>query len=188
LFGILVIVLIIITNIWVTIDKNYFLADDYNYLVASKFTPILQIIHFLPVRRYNDRPVGQIIIQILFNFWGLRSQYYHTVFLLIHFLNCFLIYLLVKKILVVFKEQKFKYLPLLTVAIFGVWPKSLHAVSWIAAVFDLFGATILLLVMLFYLHQPYKDYRWVWSGLILGLFFLALRTKEVAIIFHYLVL
>lgn len=182
IFGFFVMLAIIASNIWTLDARNFFMADDYVYLNAARFIPFSKMLYFLPVSRYDDRPVGNIIIKLFYQFFNLNAHNYYISLLLIHLFNCFLVYLLVKKILIEVKKQDYKYLPILTAAIFGMWPKSLHAVSWTAAIFDLFGATLLLLIFNLFVYRNNLKWKYFVQGLMIVLFFLALRTKEMTII------
>lgn len=188
IFGIIVFIVIVLANVWAVDVRNYFLADDYDHLLTVMKFRYVEIFHILPIQRYNDRPVGIIIIKILFSLFRLKSGYYHIVFLFTHIFNCLLVFFLVRKLVENFKKQKYTYLPILSAAIFGIWPISLHAVSWVAAVFDMYSATFLLIVLNLYLYKIHSKYRYLWWVLIFFVFFLALRTKEVAIIIPVLLL
>lgn len=188
LFGLITILAIIATNLWVTDSKNYFLADDYNYLQISQTSSFSQIFHLLPDSRYNDRPVGSVLIKIMYQLFGLHYRLYHIVLLIIHLLNSFLVYLLVRQILMDINLQESKYFPILAAAIFGIWPKSLHTVSWIAAIFDIFGATLFLIVLNLFIYRKKIKWKYFVQGLMIIFFFLALRTKEMTIIAPTLIL
>jgi hypothetical protein len=188
IFGLIVLIAIIGANLWTVDSKNYFLADDYWLLNESHFNSAEDIFNFLPVMKYNDRPVGRVIINALHELFGMRSQIIHGVLLLTHLLNAFLVFLLIKRVLRDFGKSDNDYLPLLAAGIFGVWPKSLHAVAWLAAVFDLFGVALFLIVLNLFLYKLRSKWRYLVEVLTAALFIIALRTKEMVIVAPVLML
>jgi hypothetical protein len=188
IFGLIVLIAIVGANLWTADIKNYFLADDYWLLNEAHFNSADEIFNFLPVMKYNDRPVGRIIINVLHELFGMRSQIIHSVLLLTHVINAFLVFLLAKRVLRDFGKAEYVYLPFLAAASFGIWPKSLHAVSWLAAVFDLFGVTFFLLILILFVYRTASKWRYLNEALMAVLFIIALRTKEMVIVAPLLML
>ena len=187
---------VIINNYWVATLKNDFLMDDFNWLKLVQFSTVQDIFHFLPVIPYNDRPVGAIFIKILHQVWGMNALNSHRTLLILHIFNCLMVFTVIKKGLTRLKKGHSRPLAFISALIFGMWPNSTMAVQWVAAIFDLLGATLCLLSMDLFLDatDTEKQDKKVFS-IVLSLIFyyLALRTKEMTIVlpviflmFHFL--
>lgn len=187
----LIILCTIIFNHWVIGPKNGFVFDDWAYLFKFKFNSITHFINFLPESTYNDRPVGELFLKILFNFFYDKYQLFHLFLLALHILNSILIYqiflIVIKKLFP--KSKAANIIALTTSLIFSSWPKSLMAIQWNSAIFDLLGTTLSLIMIITYLWQPkkliIKLFRFI---TIISLFFLSLRTKEMFIVIPVIIL
>ena len=175
----------LVANIWVISQKNGFVFDDWAYLYKFKFNSFTHFINIFPESTYNDRPVGELFLKILFNFFYDKYQLYHLTLLSLHILNSILVY---KIFLIVInklfpKSKEANNFALITALIFSSWPKSLMAIQWNSAIFDLLGTTLTLVMILIYLWQPQKSiiryFKFIFVTL---LFFLSLRTKEMFIV------
>lgn len=167
----------LVNNFWVIDKNNFFYQDDIGHLNTVKqlnfsyFTDIKKLI--LPQRYYNDRPFGILLIKILSSTFQFNYQYYHLVFLIIHLVNTFLVYLLVKKILAT--DRNNEIVAAVTGLIFGSWFRANFAVQWIAAVFDILG----LLFGLIYLILSLNKKQNIFTKTLALIFLIAsLRTKE----------
>lgn len=64
-------------------------------------------------------------------------------------------------------------------AIFGIYSKALMAIQWDASIFDLLGATFLLLTLFFYIkYAQSKKYNYFYMAVSILCYYLGLRTKE----------
>ena len=135
----------------------------------------------LPQAQYNDRPIGIIFLYTLFKLFGLNSFLDHLVLLALHLFNTLLVYLVVNKFLIYLAKPN-HIIPWLSAIIFGVWPKSLFAIQWDAAIFDLLAATITLIILNLFLDNKLGSrYQGFNNILVIILYYTALRTKEITI-------
>ncbi len=177
-----VLTITIIVSLWVITNKNGFVFDDYAWLQKAHFRTYNQLFSLIPQTRYNDRPVGAVLIKILYNKFGLDYIKHHMVLLLFHIANTIMVYTLVRKIIQHLKIKNAEYLPIIAMAWFGIYPKSLMAIQWDASIFDLLGATFVLTIMNLYVSTLIDDkYKYFNSTLIVAFYILALRTKEMTI-------
>src|SRR5438105_4264924 len=51
-----------IYNAWLLDSRNFFYADDWQWLWRAEFLPLAQHFGILPVMVYNDRPIGVMLI------------------------------------------------------------------------------------------------------------------------------
>ena len=165
----------ILFNWWVLDPDHFFFADDWGWLERAHFAPWQNTIHLLPAAMYNDRPVGELLIRGLYRLFWLRHGAWNEAWLVLHAVNVGLLVLLARP-----------WLPTARLAFAGVlaacWFSTLTAVHWIGAVFDLFGATLVLATLLAYQHGVLHDRRrLLWLGSAVLLHVAAIRTKEFAL-------
>ncbi|NOU73886.1 hypothetical protein GC098_21210 [Paenibacillus sp. LMG 31458] len=178
----LIIIVSFISNYWIISPRNGFIFDDYSWLNTVKFNSYSDIFNFIPQSKYNDRSVGTIFIKLLFDSFGMDFIKHHVWLLLLHMINTILLFSFIKKVLKEINYNNAKFLPLIVVVIFGIFPRSLMAVQWDAAIFDLLGATLILLVLNIYvLRNLMVQYKVFHTIIIVVLYYLALRTKEMAL-------
>ncbi len=172
------------THFWLMSSDLWFVYDDFSWLHRAEFGHGLQSFTFWPTQAYNDRPVGAVYFSILYRLFGMNAQAWHISQLLIHGVNCLLLYLLLSNL------AKFEFLKIafreriLIVGLFACWPKSLLAVQWPAAIFDVLATTFVLSSLLFFARATCSNSisRLVFLLLSLSTFYLGLRTKEAAIV------
>lgn len=176
---------VIASHYWVITHQNGFLMDDFYWIWVVKFTSVGDIFTILPRQVYNDRPVGALFIKILFSLFELKQIYFHLTLLLLHVFNSLIVFVIVKKLFQTFWKTQHHTTALLSAIIFGMWPNSTMAVQWVAAVFDLLGATFYLLAINLFIdiHDNRKNcHKAFHSILCMVFYYLALRTKEMAIV------
>ena len=162
---------------WVIKPNNYFVMDDYSTLfraITAKFE-----LSFLPMARYNDRPFGLLFVKIIYNFCGYNNVVFHIAFLLVHIFNVFMVY---KSIRLLFCGEKSFFYALIAAGIFGIYPKSLMAVSWVAAVYDLLCCSFVILSLYCFFYYIKKDKYKTFYGLFSLFFYMcSLRSKEMSL-------
>lgn len=164
--------------LWMLTQNNSLTYDDFTTIANARFTDYSKLFHFLPTKSYNDRPIGLMFIKMLDSMFGLNYQLYHIVFAIIHMINIYMVYRISQFIFN--KNQEYALVP---AAIFGIYPISLMAVSWISAVYDLLCCTFLLLSTLFFLKCIYQENYKIYNEIMSCFFFyIALRSKEMALI------
>lgn len=179
IYAIIVAIVVFIFNLWIFNDKNFFVFDDFSHLKVVSNSSLSELFHFLPTAVYNSRPVGHVVMKLLvelfqYNFFG------HALSLLmIHVLNSVMVYFLSYKMFNFNKIQS-----LIISILFGVFPTSIMAFIWEAAIFDLVGCTITLLCLIVFYNMfstDKKNMKIIYGILLIVLYYLGLRTKEMLI-------
>ena len=170
-----VLVVAFVYNIWVLDPRHFFYADDWDWLRRSQFLDWSSSLRILPQRIYNDRPVGAIIIRLIYDGFGLRYEPYNLLWLLIHVANCGILLLIARTVISPSRA-------LLAGLLAACWSSTLTAMSWIGAIFDLVGATWCMLALLLYIYAARRN-RGAKVLMLGALVFhvLAIRTKEFAL-------
>lgn len=153
--------------------RNYFFADDWGWFYKANFTGFGEIFHILPNHIYNDRPVGALVIKILYEIFGLDYVVFQNFQFGIHVFNCVLTFFIARRYAHTFGAM-------LSAILAGLWFSSNEAVFWTGAIFDLLGATFSLLTILLWQKSHDRKSILLIAGLILC-YALAVRTKEFAI-------
>lgn len=177
--GMIVVVVVAITfSLW-TLDKSHFFyADDWGLLNNAQFRSWNDFFHMLPQKLYGDRPGGEIVIRVMYGIFGLDYRWYNGLWLLMHSMNCVLIFVIATKV-VPFNRA------LICALVAACWESMLGAASWIGAIFDLAGATWCLAAVLLYAlyaRSAHAGRRSLALGVAAVVFHvLAIRTKEFAL-------
>lgn len=160
---------------WTLNRAHYFYADDWGWLERAAFGDWHDLLRLAPTHIYNDRPAGQVFIELMYRWFGLDAHAYNILWLLLHVFNSILLFILAARELP-------RNRALMAALLAGCWYSTLIAVHWVAAIFDLAGATWCMLCLLFYL-QATKQSRWapLWLFGAVCMHVLAIRTKEFAL-------
>ncbi|MCF8373641.1 MAG: tetratricopeptide repeat protein [Bacteroidales bacterium] len=126
-------------------------------------------------------PLVMVSYSLEYKFFGLDPFAYHTVNLLLHLLNCCLvfwfIYLLWPKPGVAF----------ITALLFGIHPLHIESVAWISERKDVLYAFFFLFSLIAYMYYKKQDRRVFYYGSI-GLFLCSLLTKSMAVTLPFVLL
>ncbi len=160
---------------WSINPDNYFFADDWAWLNYAENTTMSEWLRLFPNYIYNDRPAGALLIRAIYKVFGLDQVAFHAIFVALHLVNVVLAFSIARRLL---DSDKTAFCAAL---LFGCWGSALTAPTWVAAVFDLLCCTLILAATL--VHLAGKS-----PWLTLGLFVLAIRTKEIAIMLPLLLL
>ncbi len=152
----------------------FFLADDWAWLHRAAFNTFGELFSLMPDRIYNDRPVGAVMIKFMYGMFGLEWRSFQIFQAGIHALNCVLVFLIAR-------PHMSRPGAALAGILAATWISSNTAVFWTAAIFDLFGATLCLLAVLFRQLAQARHNDWRIDILGIATYFLAIRTKEFAI-------
>jgi len=134
-------------------------------------------ITLLPQFAYNDRPVGFILERWMFDAFGFDYKAQVIGMLLIHLANLVLAF-------VIFRRLGVSVLLSLTgLCVFGTLSTTAETVTYIGANFDVLCLFFMLASMAVSMSE-----KWLAAPLSAALFFLALRTKEFAIVLPVLLL
>jgi len=156
---------------WATGSGSFLMLDELGNLSRYLGISYRDMITFFPQWIYNDRPIGFAIERLLFDAFGFDYRRQLVVFLVIHFGNCALGFLLFRRLGVS------RPLSIAAIALYGSLWTTAETATYIGAVFDvvcllfLLGSTLAIL----------SDRRGA-NVVSAVLFLLALRTKEFAIV------
>jgi hypothetical protein len=163
---------------WLLDPNNFFIHDDFSHFLSVQNS--MPSFSFLPNLVYNDRPTGKIILYILWQLFADNQVLHHAAFLLIHFFNTTLVFFLTKFLQSLFRVKQFLAFPFLSALFFSLWPRSLFALWWISAVFDISSALFALLFLVLWFR--YREKKTTLSLILLLIPILPmLRAKESAI-------
>ena len=161
---------------WTLDPNNFFLMDDWGWISKAVFEDYTSIFSMLPLRAYNDRPVGAMFIKFVFEIVGLHQSAFHFAHLLVHMANAVILYFVLRALK--FGERR----AVVGALLFGMSYAAFKAVTWIAAVFDLLGCTLLLLA----LNDYIRNGKTTVSGV--AWYYLAIRTKEFCLFIPFILL
>lgn len=168
---------------WMLSSRNSFTFDDFSTIVNGRFYTFTSIFRFLPQQTYNDRCLGIMFVKALNMLFGMNYQMYHMVFVLIHLCNVFLVFKVFYLLFLGKEESERFFSGIIIAAIFGIYPITLMAVQWVAAVYDLLCCFFYLNCMLSYLKYRHNEKNKVYYAcMTIFYFYLGLRTKEMALI------
>ena len=128
----------------------------------------------LPSAVYNDRPVGAALVKVLYGIFGLNHRAFQIALLSLHAINCALLYAIATRYIG-------RAGALVAALLATAWFSANNAVGWVAAIFDLAGATLCLaIILLRQLSRRSGDaLRYDLAGAVC--YVLAIRTKEFAL-------
>lgn len=169
----LIVGLVAFINLKFAYSYQFFVGDDWDWLYTAQFSTVSQIFTILPGAVYNDRPVGALVVKLMYTLFGLNSDAFYLFQLGVHLVNCLLLFWIAKQYIGASGAA-------LAAVLAGTWVVANDAVFWTAAVFDLVGATACLL-SIFLWQLGVRQNRWVWIVLGALVYFLSIRTKEFAI-------
>jgi len=149
----------------------YLYVDEVGNLSRFIDFSYLQNASLLPTWIYNDRPIGFALERLLYDFFGFNYTHQLSAFLVFHFANCAMGFVLFRRLGVSVP------LSLAGIGLYGGLWTTAQTATYIGAVFDVVGLFFLLGSILAFLSDSRG------STLVSAfLFFLALRTKEFAIV------
>jgi hypothetical protein len=157
--------------VWSVRPEHFFFADDWDWLYRAALLPLREQFTLLPHYAYNDRPVGALVFRALYGVFGLNPVWFHWSMLALHLLNTTLVLVLGRRLL------RSWWVAAGTALVYGGWSAGIEAASWMAAIFDVFTNTLVLLTIL-----TFSSRRWPTRLTSVVFFYLALRTKESAIV------
>src|SRR5262249_12966740 len=112
-----------------------------------------------------------LLFRTLYRAFGLAPARFHWTLLALHLLNTTLVLTLAQRLV------RSWWLAVVAALAYGGWSGAIEAASWMAAIFDVLGNTLILATALTFSSQ-----RWAVRAASVLLFYLALRTKETAIV------
>lgn len=162
---------------WAFQKGNSLVKDELSNISWQMHVFWPSFIHLLPQAAYNDRPAGFILEGMLYNLFGMNYKAQLVCFLLVHFANACLSYMLFRRM---------KVPVLLSAAGVGVLcslSTTAQTATYLGASFDVLCTFFLLCSTLAILRR--SPVMWYVSAIA---YFLALRSKEFAIAFPFVLL
>ena len=156
---------------WSLGPDHFFFADDWDWLYRAALLTLREQFSLLPRYAMNDRPVGALAIRIFYRAFGLNPAPYHGLCLALHLLNITLLVALACRLM------RSWWVAAATALAYGTWSGAIEGATWVADIFDVLGTTWILAIALTFASRR-ASVRW----LSVALFYLALRTKEAAIV------
>jgi hypothetical protein len=162
---------------WSARPEHFFFADDWDWLYRAVRFPLHDQFTLLPRFVLNDRPVGGLAFRVLYAFFGLNPVPFHWFCLALHLVNMTLLLVLARRLM------RCWWAAAATALAYGTWSAAIEGATWMAGIFDVLGDTLMLGVMLTFTSPRW----WVRAGSV-PLYYLAVRTKETAIVLPALLL
>lgn len=173
--GILLVTFAVYQNLWVIDSRGFFMADDWGALHAAQFRPWDRLYNFtlLPRTFYLDRPVGIFVIKVAYDLFGINYSAFGFVWLLLHLLNCCLIFL--------FTRHYLSTSGAFAVSVLScVWFSANTALGWFAAVNDVICATFCLATLVLHQSAIRRRSLILFTAQVFA-HILAIRSKEIAL-------
>jgi len=168
--------------VYLTALKNGFTNwDDQVYVTDN---PLLRDLSFEGLKKLilvnlagNHHPLTLLSLALNYSIFSLNASSYHTVNVILHIINCLLVFYFIYKLTGHKMEIAF-----ITALLFGIHPMHVESVAWIAARKDVLFTLFFMLGLITYVKFV-KQLRMKWL-LYTGIFFiLSLLSKPAAIIF-----
>ncbi|MDD5439122.1 MAG: tetratricopeptide repeat protein [Candidatus Omnitrophica bacterium] len=180
IFLIYVILFITLAVFYPILNADFVNWDDQRYVTENDaikdFSPrgVMRLMTSFHYGLY--KPIVLISFAVEYHFFQLLPGIYHGTNLMLHLLNCILVFWLV------YMMSRMTGAAFLTALFFGIHPMHAESVSWIAERKDMLYAFFFLLALIFYVRYLGKgktaDYR-----ASLGAFFMSLLAKPMGITF-----
>lgn len=166
--------------------SNFTNWDDEDYVTNNSVirSPLLislkKVFGSFYLRSYQ--PLTILSYKIEYGFFKLNPVGYHTTNLILHLLNCLLVFWLI------FKLSRNIFVSFLTAILFGIHPLQVESVAWISERKGLLCTFFLLGSIISYVSYVQKNRAFKYYIFSLSLFVLALLSKGIAIILPVILL
>lgn len=130
-------------------------------------------------------PIRELSYALDFRLWGgLNPAGFHLTNILLHVLNCILLYILIK---LMFKREK---MALITALIFAAHPAHVESVAWIAARKDVLSGLFFLAAFISYLkfRENIRAKRFIFYAMLVIFFWLSMLSKMVTVTLPLLII
>jgi len=152
---------------WSVRREHFFFADDWDWLYRADLLTLKEQFWLVPRYPYNDRPIGALVVRVMYRIFGLNPVPFHVLCLGLHLANMTLLLAVARRILSSW------WVSAATALAFGVWSAAVAGATWIADIFDVLGCAWVLLATLTFLSK-----RPVVRASSVLFYILAARTKE----------
>lgn len=174
----LLVIVLFIFNLWVLTKFNFFMFNDYSILKIIKYSSLKEIL-------FNQlSSTGLIFLKFIYELFKLNYKYHHLVLLFIHIMISIGVYKISENL---FENKKIAFY---SGIIFGLWPTSTMAFLSDSSILDLLIGlfSVLILNIFIILDNKPKKIKFLYSGLIIVLYYLGLKSKETIIILPLILL
>lgn len=158
----------IIVNNYIIKDPHYIKDVFKNELIKGSFTNYY-------------RPIQTLTYMLDYRLWKLKPAGFHLINILLHILNAVLLYIILSRI------TKDNIAAFIVSILFGVHPVNTEVVTYISGRSDALCALFVLSGILAYLKYNASNRR-LFYLLTLGLFVLAVLSKEIALVFPFVII
>jgi len=166
--------------------KSSFINWDDNEYVTE--TPVIRELSFENTKKIFSSfyvgcylPATMISYSLEYKFFKFDPHVYHTVNLILHLLNCILVFWLFF-LLQDFHEKKPKiFIPFVIALLFGIHPLHVESVAWIAERKDVLYSFFFLLSLIFYIYYYRQNKKLKFYFLSLLAFLLSMFSKPMAV-------
>ena len=174
----LLVIVLFIFNLWVLTKFNFFMFNDYSILKIIKYSSLKEILF------NQSSSTGLIFLKFIYELFKLNYEYHHLILLFIHIMTSIGVYKLSKNL---FESKKIAFY---SGIIFGMWPISTMTFLSDSFILDLLVGffSILILNIFIVLENKSKKMKFLYSGLIIILYYLGLKSKETIIILPLILL
>ncbi len=165
--------------------NNYFLADDPTWLEQAIKTESHFVNIFQPVARFF-RPIVTFTYYVIYKFFHLNPAPYYFFCMVLHFVNCIVLYYFCLAFFRVAHGRKEKTTAFLSAVLFSVLYSHCEAVILVGAIGDSFLLLFCLLSFIFFMKSLNKAALSAYAFLSLTFYSFSLLSKETAFVFPIL--
>jgi len=179
------VVLVTLVSLYPTVKNGFVNWDDAPYVIENEAITRLTPAHV--ARLFSTFYVGAYVpltalsFAVDFHFFGLDAKAFHVTNLVLHLINCLLVFLLV------FRLGGGRIAALIAALLFGVHPLHVESVAWITERKDVLYGLFFLAAGLAYLGYAVRKDRSAY-GAALVLFILSCLAKPTAAVFPFILL
>ncbi len=171
-------ILIVTSVVYMPSMQNGFVWDDEEYIVTNKMIKKLSLPNFQKMFTTfyigNYHPLTLLSFAVEYRYFGLHPQPYHATNIIIHLMNCVLVFLLIYMI------SNSIVASCIAGLLFGVHPLHVESVAWISGRKDVLYALFFLASLISYLGFI-KEQKRIYYYLALSLFVMSLLSKSMAV-------
>lgn len=172
------ILIITLVSFYPSLKNNFVNLDDNLYVTENKAIRSVSLVNLKNIStsffitHYQPLTIFSYLLE--YHFFKLNPFHYHLTNLLLHLLNCLLVFWLIYLI-----SGKI-WVSCLTALLFGIHPMQVESVAWISERKNVLYAFFFLSAMISYLYYLGKERNLKYYFFCLGLFLLALLSKSMS--------
>ena len=158
--------------------QNGFAWDDENYIATNRMVQKLSPLNikkmFTTFFFGNYHPLTLLSFALEYHFFGLNPSAYHATNIIVHLINCVLVFLLI------YTLSSSVVVSCIVALFFGIHPLHVESVAWISGRKDVLYTLFFLASLIGYAHFL-KEREKIYYGLSLLLFLFSLLSKSMAV-------